>query len=222
MQTVCDNLQKKKREEKENKLAAGQQRGRRTIGGNCWSCGKPGHMQIHCSESQASGVEEEKQPTSQTQQNPGKLELARLARQSLAGESNAPQSKDVFKTGAGPRPTNGLCAVGAIGGNQCRILVDTGSNITSRCPQVSQNRCCPYYWKTLHGDWRDGSSPRKEDCSADRWHLSDTTCSVGGRDGGRVHPWDGLPSDTRLSSQSQGGNSPGWRRGGTLAHTAGF
>ena len=50
--------------------------------------------------------------------------------QSLAGESNAPQFKDGFKTRAGLKPINGLCAVGATGGNRCQIIIDTGSNIS--------------------------------------------------------------------------------------------
>ena len=58
----------------------------------------------------------------------GKQELARLAGQSLAGESDAPRFEDVFMIGAGLRPSNGLCAVGAVGGNR-QIIVDTGSNI---------------------------------------------------------------------------------------------
>ena len=62
------------------------------------------------------------------------LALARLEGQSLAGESNAPQ--DVFKTGAGLGPSNGLCAVGAIGGKRCQIIVDTGSNISIVHPDI--------------------------------------------------------------------------------------
>lgn len=37
-----------------------------------------------------------------------------------------------------------------------------------------------------------------------------------------MHHWDGLSSVTRMPSQSQGRNSPDWRRGGTLAHTTSF
>jgi hypothetical protein len=69
MQTVCDNLQKKT-EEKVNKPASGRWKGKRIIRGNCWSCGKPGHMQIHCSEMQSSG-EQAKLPSPQIPQHPG-------------------------------------------------------------------------------------------------------------------------------------------------------
>ena len=62
--------------------------------------------------------------------------LARFIGQSLAGESNAPQFKDVSKTGAGLKPSNGLYALGAIRGNQCQIIVDTGSNISIVHPDV--------------------------------------------------------------------------------------
>ena len=71
MQTVYDSLQRKKKSERENKPIASQRRGRRTIRGNCWLCGKPGHMQIYCPEPQPSGEQEKKQPSSQTQQNLG-------------------------------------------------------------------------------------------------------------------------------------------------------
>ena len=74
MHTVYDNMQRKKKPgDRESKSGAGQQRGRRTIRGNCWSCGKPGHMRIHCPESQAPGEQEEKQPSSQTKQNQGNV-----------------------------------------------------------------------------------------------------------------------------------------------------
>ena len=77
-----------------------------------------------------------------------KQEVARLAGQSLGRDSNAPQTKDVFKTGAGLRPSNGLCAVGAIEGKQCQIIVDTGSNISIVHPDVQKQAGID-----VHCDW---------------------------------------------------------------------
>ena len=53
VKTVCDKLQSKKKPgQREKKPSSGQQKSFR---GNCWTCGKQGHMRIHCSELQASG-----------------------------------------------------------------------------------------------------------------------------------------------------------------------
>ena len=59
-------------------------------------------MQIHCSESHALWGAREEAALLPNPAESGKQEqeLARVAGQSLAGESNAQQFKDVFKTGA--------------------------------------------------------------------------------------------------------------------------
>ena len=54
--------------------------------------------------------------------------------QSLARETNAP--REVYKTGVGLGPCNGLVATGVIEGSPCQVTVDMGSNISIVRPDV--------------------------------------------------------------------------------------
>ncbi len=54
----------------------------------------------------------------------------------LAGGSQA--HRPVFKTGVDLSSTNGLIAAGRIQGQDCRIIIDTGSNVSIVSPEVLQ------------------------------------------------------------------------------------
>lgn len=94
----------------------------------CWKCGQPGHLQRDCKR----GDEE---PASRVSPAPTS---APLSQGSTSAKSATTNVTSVYKTGSSFNSCDGLVVEGSIGGTQCRITIDTGSNISIIRPDVLQ------------------------------------------------------------------------------------